>query len=65
MTLAVFAGMAEHERELISARTKAALAARKACGLSLSADKQAGFDGLAADQVLIRAHRSNLIDEPN
>jgi DNA invertase Pin-like site-specific DNA recombinase len=35
MTLTVFAGMAQHERELISARTKAALAARKARGLPL------------------------------
>jgi DNA invertase Pin-like site-specific DNA recombinase len=35
LTLAVFAGMAQHEREIISSRTKAALAARKARGLSL------------------------------
>jgi DNA invertase Pin-like site-specific DNA recombinase len=35
MTLSVMAGMAQHERELISARTKAALAARRARGLPL------------------------------
>jgi DNA invertase Pin-like site-specific DNA recombinase len=35
LTLSVFAGMAQHEREIISARTKAALAARKARGLPL------------------------------
>jgi len=35
LTLGVFAAMAQHEREIISARTKAALAARKARGLSL------------------------------
>jgi DNA invertase Pin-like site-specific DNA recombinase len=35
LTLTVMAGMAQHERELISARTKAALAARKARGFPL------------------------------
>jgi DNA invertase Pin-like site-specific DNA recombinase len=35
LTLGVFAAMAQHEREIISARTKAALAARKARGLPL------------------------------
>jgi DNA invertase Pin-like site-specific DNA recombinase len=35
LTLGVFAAMAQHEREIISARTKAALAARRARGLPL------------------------------
>jgi DNA invertase Pin-like site-specific DNA recombinase len=35
LTLGVFAAMAQHEREIISSRTKAALAARKARGLRL------------------------------
>jgi DNA invertase Pin-like site-specific DNA recombinase len=35
LTLGVFAAMAQHEREVISARTKAALAARRARGLPL------------------------------
>jgi DNA invertase Pin-like site-specific DNA recombinase len=35
LTLCVFAGMAQHEREIISQRTKAALAARKARGQAL------------------------------
>jgi DNA invertase Pin-like site-specific DNA recombinase len=35
LTLGVFAAMAQHEREVISARTKAALSARKARGLPL------------------------------
>jgi DNA invertase Pin-like site-specific DNA recombinase len=35
LTLGVFAAMAQHEREIISARTKAALAVRKARGLPL------------------------------
>jgi DNA invertase Pin-like site-specific DNA recombinase len=37
LTLGVFAAMAQHEREIISARTKAALAARRARGLPLGA----------------------------
>ena len=35
LALGVFDAMAQHEREIISARTKAALAARKARGLPL------------------------------
>jgi DNA invertase Pin-like site-specific DNA recombinase len=35
LALGVFAAMAQHEWEIISARTKAALAARKARGLPL------------------------------
>jgi DNA invertase Pin-like site-specific DNA recombinase len=35
LTLTVMAGMAQHEREVISSRTRAALAARKARGLQL------------------------------
>lgn len=39
LTLGVFAAMAQHEREIISARTKAALAARKARGFKLGTDR--------------------------
>lgn len=39
LTLGVLAVLAQHERELISARTKAALAARKARGLPLGTNR--------------------------
>jgi hypothetical protein len=48
----VYAAMAQKERELISERTKAALAAAKARGARLGGDRgyrpSAGFDGGAA-----------------
>lgn len=54
LTLCVMAGMAQHEREIISTRTKAALAARKARGLPLGTPRdlsayaaQAGVAGRA------------------
>lgn len=39
LTLGIMATLAQHERELISARTKAALAARKARGLPLGTNR--------------------------
>ena len=39
LTIGIFATMAQHEREIISKRTKAALAARKAKGLPLGTPK--------------------------
>jgi DNA invertase Pin-like site-specific DNA recombinase len=48
MTLCVFAGMAQHERELISQRTKAALMARKARGLPLGTPRDLSAYAAAA-----------------
>jgi DNA invertase Pin-like site-specific DNA recombinase len=48
LTLGVFAAMAQHEREIISARTKAALAARKARGLPLGTPRDLSAYGTAA-----------------
>jgi DNA invertase Pin-like site-specific DNA recombinase len=48
LTLGVFAAMAQHEREIISARTKAALAARRARGLSLGSPRDLSAYAIAA-----------------
>ena len=48
LTLGVFAAMAQHEREIISARTKAALAARKARGLPLGTPRDLSAYSTAA-----------------
>ena len=48
LTLGVFAAMAQHEREIISARTKAALAARKARGLPLGTPRDLSAYAAAA-----------------
>jgi DNA invertase Pin-like site-specific DNA recombinase len=51
LTLGVFAAMAQHEREIISARTKAALAARKARGLPLGTPRDLSAYASAAGQA--------------
>jgi DNA invertase Pin-like site-specific DNA recombinase len=51
LTLGVFAAMAQHEREIISARTKAALAARKARGLPLGTPRDLSAYAVAAGAV--------------
>jgi DNA invertase Pin-like site-specific DNA recombinase len=64
LTLAVMVGMAQHERELISARTKAALAARKARGLSLGTPRNAKFlkpHAAAASLLGQAANRRNAV----
>lgn len=62
MTLAVFAGVAQHEREMISQRTKAALAARKARGEKLGTPanltREAREKGVLARQA--KAREGNL-----
>lgn len=63
LTLGVFAAMAQHEREIISARTKAALAARRARGLPLGTPRdlsawavQAATKGRASLAAIARKH---------
>jgi DNA invertase Pin-like site-specific DNA recombinase len=48
LTLGVFAAMAQHEREIISVRTRAALAARKARGLPLGTPRDLSAYATAA-----------------
>lgn len=59
LTLAVLAGMAQHERELISARTKDGLAAAKARGARLGNPQ--GFSA-AARARLIESRRENAME---
>jgi DNA invertase Pin-like site-specific DNA recombinase len=51
LTLGVFAAMAQHERVFISARTKAALAARKARGFTLGTPRDLSAYATAAAVV--------------
>jgi DNA invertase Pin-like site-specific DNA recombinase len=67
LTLCVFAGMAQHEREIISQRTKAALAARKARGLALGTPRDlsayaanAGAKGRAALLGKVQKHAQDM-----
>ena len=67
LTLCVFAGMAQHEREIISQRTKAALAARKARGLALGTPRDlsayaanAGAKGRAALLGKVQKHAQDI-----
>jgi DNA invertase Pin-like site-specific DNA recombinase len=55
LTLTVMAGLAQHERELISARTKAALAARKARGLPLGTPRDLSAYAARASRLGVAA----------
>ncbi len=57
LTIHILSAVAEHEREMISARTKAALAASKARGKTLGGFR--GRAGTAADAARARAARSH------
>lgn len=63
LTLGIFAGLAQHERELISERTKAALAAKKAAGHQLGTPEnltdEARAKGVAARQAAAAANANN------
>ncbi len=69
LTLGVLAVLAQHERELISARTRAALAARKARGLPLGTPrdlsayaKQASKLGCEVNAAKARARAAEIAD---
>lgn len=63
LTIGIFAVMAQHEREVISARTKAALGARRARGLKLgnpgNLTDEARRSGWAARRTKAREHIGN------
>ena len=63
MTVGIFAVLAQHERELISSRTKAALAARRARGLSLgnpaNLTAEARKRGPQVRREIARNHKAN------
>lgn len=63
MTLAIFAGLAQQERELISSRTKAALAAKKAQGVKLGAPNATFTDEMRAAAAVART--TNAKDNEN
>lgn len=67
LTLGIFAVMAQHERETISARTKAALDARKAKGLTKSSEAlEAATNRLKENQYLgIEAIKQKALDNEN
>lgn len=63
LTIGIFATMAQHEREVISQRTKAALAARRARGLNLgnpaNLTEEARRKGPATLKQIARGHKAN------
>jgi DNA invertase Pin-like site-specific DNA recombinase len=61
LTLGVFAAMAQHEREIISTRTKAALAARKARGLPLGTPRDMSVYAATAAPAGSAANRRKAI----
>lgn len=61
LTLGVMISMAQHEREIISARTKAALAARKARGLPLGNPRDMTAYSAAASEIGRLANRKKAI----
>jgi len=63
LTIGIFATLAQYERELISSRTKAALAAKKRQGFKLGTpanlDQAARAKGCAANQLKARENTNN------
>jgi DNA invertase Pin-like site-specific DNA recombinase len=60
LTIGIFATLAQHERELISSRTKAALAAKKKAGAQLGKPENLTKEaGIKASQVLREKARTN------
>jgi DNA invertase Pin-like site-specific DNA recombinase len=58
LTIHILAAVAEHEREMISQRTKAALAVAKARGRALGGNRNPKGSGLATASIASRVARS-------
>ena len=60
LTLHILAAVAEHEREMISARTKAALAAAKARGVKLGGTREGSERGIETIKARADVHAANV-----